>query len=196
MQNESILVKKLQMFIELDKLSDLISSREKYITDNKGRRMLKSNCSSIVEGDIKYISSVLYNSNPLYHLDFIIDNKNRIIGIKIGTDHEDLFNGVEEKINSSWNWKKYWHNRDEFKILLDLNKYINDGLRSFFDKQIFYEDDDLHKYFVDLEPLLDKSINTLKDMDFKSKSTVISICKENLDFLRYMKLKSTSLFNK
>ena len=121
--SQNVLVEKLTMFKELHKLADKIKSRPEFTYVGK-QRYRTENIPKVAETDNMFITGILYNCNPLYHLSFITDSTgNKMQGVHIESDFECMTD-IEDYINKNFDFNT-------------LNIYIHPTIK-IFQHNLFY----------------------------------------------------------
>ena len=183
----SVLVEKMKMFKELNILADKIKERKKYTKIGK-QIYLTEKCYKIAEGDSKFISAVLFNSNPVYHIIFKCNESNEICGFTIEHDFDSSLTSIIEKINEEYDWKVAQKRKDQFTILEDITDILNKEILEVYKKNgMFNTQTEIEKYFRLFDEQLENCIKALEKMDYNSKNTMIRICNKNLQFTRDIK---------
>ena len=183
--SQNVLVEKLTILKELHKLADRIKSRPEFTFVGK-QRYRTENLPKVAETDAKFISAIIYNCNPLYHLSFITDRTGeKLEGVHVHSDF-DCMKEIEEYININFDFKK--NQKDQFKVLEQLTILINIKLSVSFEYQgVFLSNDEFNKYIDRFIDDIVPCYETIKNIDFNSKKTILRIVKENIEFANTIK---------
>ena len=183
--SQNVLVEKLTMFKELHKLADKIKSRPEFTFVGK-QRYRTENIPKVAETDSMFITGILYNCNPLYHLSFITDSTgNKMQGVHIESDFKCM-EGIETYINENFDFNI--KEKDQFKLLETLNTLINIKLSISLDTQgVFLSNDEFNKYIDRFIEDIVPCYEAIKDIDFNSKKTILRIIKSNIEFANNIK---------
>ena len=177
--SQSVLVEKLTIFKELTKVSKHILERPKYTTIGKTRRQT-ARIPKIAEADLKYIAGVLFNSNPIYHMVFKTDTKDKLCGIVIESDFESSTKKIENTINRTFDMI-VGVNRNQFEVLEMLTLIINESVsKSFNTFGVFSSKDELKQYIETFIPQLEECMKALETIENPNKKCMMRICKANL----------------
>ena len=183
--SQNVLVEKLTMFKELHKLADKIKSRPEFTFVGK-QRYRTENIPKVAETDSMFITAILYNCNPLYHLSFITDSTgNKMQGVHIESDFKCM-EGIETYINENFDFNV--KEKEQFKLLETLNTLINIKLTISLDTQgVFLSNDEFNKYIDRFIDDIVPCYEAIKDIDFNSKKIILRIIKSNIEFANDIK---------
>ena len=185
--SQSVLVDKMKMLKELYVLADKINKRPEFTFIGK-QRYRTENLKGIAQTDSKFITAIIYNSNPLYNLSFITDRTGEILkGVHIESDFT-CTDEIQKYINENFYFNKTKSIKDQFKVLEDLNTLINTKLAVSFEAGgVFSSNKELVEYIDRFIKYIEPCYEAIKNIDFNSKKTILRIVKDNIQLAHTIK---------